>query len=59
MGGYGQSERWIDFGRQASYEGTPNAERHVTTSSSHSTIFDGTAEHNCVVIDFFQRHGAT
>lgn len=37
----------------------PNAEKHMTASSSHSTIFDGTAEHNRVVIDFFQRHGAT
>ena len=25
--------------------------------SAHSTIFDNTAEHNRVVIDFFTRHG--
>jgi pimeloyl-ACP methyl ester carboxylesterase len=43
-------------GQQAIFEGIPNAEKHVIHGSNHSTIFDNTAEHNRVVIDFFQRH---
>jgi pimeloyl-ACP methyl ester carboxylesterase len=46
-------------GQEAIYQGIPNAEKHVIAGSNHSTIFDGTEEHNRVVIDFFQRHGAT
>jgi hypothetical protein len=30
----------------------------VIRGSNHSTIFDNTAEHNRVVIDFFKRHAA-
>jgi pimeloyl-ACP methyl ester carboxylesterase len=45
-------------GQEAIYQGIPNAEKHVIAGSNHSTIFDGTAEHNRVVIDFFRRHGA-
>jgi pimeloyl-ACP methyl ester carboxylesterase len=44
-------------GQQAIYQGLPNAEKHVIRGSNHSTIFDNTAEHNRVVIDFFTRHG--
>ena len=36
---------------------SPGAETHVIRGSNHSTIFDNTAEHNRVVIDFFTRHG--
>jgi pimeloyl-ACP methyl ester carboxylesterase len=43
-------------GQQAIAEGIPNAETHVMRGSNHSTIFDNTAEHNRVVIDFFTRH---
>ena len=46
-------------GQEAIYEGIPNAEKHVIKGSNHSTIFDGTEEHNRVVIDFFKRHGRT
>ena len=43
-------------GQEAIYRGIPNAEKHVVEGSNHSTIFDGTEEHNRVVIDFFKRH---
>jgi 3-oxoadipate enol-lactonase len=43
-------------GQEAIYGGIPNAEKHVVRGSNHSTIFDGTEEHNRVVIDFFRRH---
>jgi pimeloyl-ACP methyl ester carboxylesterase len=43
-------------GQQAIYEGIPGAEKHGVAGSNHSTIFDNTAEHNRVVIDFFRRH---
>jgi pimeloyl-ACP methyl ester carboxylesterase len=44
-------------GQQAIYEGIAGAEKHVVRGSNHSTIFDNTAEHTRVVIDFFERHG--
>jgi 3-oxoadipate enol-lactonase len=44
-------------GQEAIYAGIKNAEKHVVQGSGHSTIFDGTEEHNRVVIDFFRRHG--
>ncbi len=43
-------------GQEAIYEGIPNAEKHVIAGSNHSTVFDNTAEHNRVVIDFFARN---
>ena len=43
-------------GQQGIYEGIVGAEKHVIRGSNHSTIFDGTEEHNRVVIDFFTRH---
>jgi pimeloyl-ACP methyl ester carboxylesterase len=43
-------------GQQAIADGIPGAEKHVIPGSNHSTIFDNTAEHNRVVIDFFRRH---
>jgi pimeloyl-ACP methyl ester carboxylesterase len=43
-------------GQEAIYAAIPNAEKHVIRGSNHSTIFDSTAEHNRVVIDFFQRN---
>ena len=43
-------------GQQGIYEGIAGAEKHVIRGSNHSTIFDGTEEHNRVVIDFFTRH---
>ncbi len=43
-------------GQEAIYEGIPSAEKHVVRGSNHSTIFDGTEEHNRVVIEFFRRH---
>ena len=43
-------------GQEAVYAGIKNAEKHVIAGSGHSTIFDGTVEHNRVVIDFFNRH---
>jgi pimeloyl-ACP methyl ester carboxylesterase len=43
-------------GQEAIYQGIPGAEKHVIPGSNHSTIFDNSAEHNRVVIDFFQRH---
>jgi 3-oxoadipate enol-lactonase len=43
-------------GQQGIYEGIEGAEKHVVSGSNHSTIFDGTEEHNRVVIDFFMRH---
>jgi pimeloyl-ACP methyl ester carboxylesterase len=43
-------------GQEAIYEGIPGAEKYVIHGSGHSTIFDNTAEHCRVVIDFFQRH---
>jgi len=46
-------------GQEAIYQGIPNAEKHVVSGSNHSTIFDGTEEHNRVVIDFFKRHSRT
>ena len=50
-----------DLGRsmqEAIHAGIAGAEKHVVRGSNHSTIFDNTAEHNRVVIDFFQRHSA-
>jgi pimeloyl-ACP methyl ester carboxylesterase len=44
-------------GQQALVDGIAGAEKHVIHGSNHSTIFDNTAEHNRVVIDFFARHG--
>jgi len=46
-------------GQEAVYHGIPNAEKYVVRGSNHSTIFDGTEEHNRVVVDFFNRHGRT
>jgi len=46
-------------GQEAIYQGIPNAEKHVVKGSNHSTIFDGSEEHNRVVIDFFKRHSRT
>ena len=46
-------------GQEAIYEGIPNAERHVIAGSNHSTVFDNTAEHNRVVIDFFLQHSGS
>jgi pimeloyl-ACP methyl ester carboxylesterase len=43
-------------GQQAIFEGIPNAEAHVIAGSNHSTLFDNTAEHVRIVIDFFTRH---
>jgi pimeloyl-ACP methyl ester carboxylesterase len=43
-------------GQEAIYQGISGAEKHVIHGSNHSTIFDNSAEHNRVVIDFFQRH---
>jgi pimeloyl-ACP methyl ester carboxylesterase len=43
-------------GQEAIYEGIEGAEKHVIRGANHSTIFDSSAEHNRVVIDFFQRH---
>jgi 3-oxoadipate enol-lactonase len=43
-------------GQQAIYQGIAGADKHVIRGSNHSTIFDNTAEHNRVVIDFFRRH---
>jgi pimeloyl-ACP methyl ester carboxylesterase len=43
-------------GQQAIVDGIAGAEKHVIRGSNHSTIFDNAAEHNRVVIDFFQRH---
>ncbi len=43
-------------GQEAIYEGIANAEKHVVAGSNHSTIFDNTEEHNCVVIEFFTRN---
>ena len=40
-------------GQQGIYEGIVGAEKHVVRGSNHSTIIDGTEEHNRVVIDFF------
>jgi pimeloyl-ACP methyl ester carboxylesterase len=44
-------------GQQAIADAIPGAETYVIHGSNHSTIFDNTAEHNRVVIDFFTRHG--
>jgi pimeloyl-ACP methyl ester carboxylesterase len=44
-------------GQQAIADGIPGAQKHVIRGSNHSTIFDNTAEHNRVVIDFFTRNG--
>ena len=44
-------------GQQAIADGIPGAEKHVIRGSNHSTVFDNTAEHNRVVVDFFTRHG--
>jgi pimeloyl-ACP methyl ester carboxylesterase len=46
-------------GQEAIYQGIENAEKHVVTGSNHSTVFDGSEEHNRVVIDFFTRHSRT
>ena len=46
-------------GQEAVYQGIANAEKHVIKGSNHSTIFDGTEEHNRVVIEFFKRHSGT
>jgi len=46
-------------GQEAIYQGIPNAEKHVVKGSNHSTIFDGSEEHNRAVIDFFKRHSRT
>jgi pimeloyl-ACP methyl ester carboxylesterase len=43
-------------GQEAIYQGIEGAEKHVIAGSGHSTIFDGSDEHNRVVIDFFRRH---
>ena len=45
-------------GQQAIADGIPGAEKAVIAGSNHSTVFDNTAEHNRIVIDFFQRHSA-
>jgi hypothetical protein len=44
-------------GQEAIYQGIRGAEKHVVRGSGHSTIFDGSDEHNRVVADFFARHG--
>ena len=44
-------------GQQAIADGIPGAQKHVIRGSNHSTVFDNTAEHNRVVIDFFTRNG--
>ena len=44
------------IGQQGIHDGIEGAEKHVIRGSNHSTIFDGTEEHNRVVIDFFRRH---
>lgn len=46
-------------GQEAIYQEIPNAEKYVIAGSGHSTLFDGTEEHNRVVIDFFKRHDST
>jgi pimeloyl-ACP methyl ester carboxylesterase len=46
-------------GQEAIFQGIPGAEKHVVRGSNHSTIFDGSEEHNRVVIDFFKRHSRT
>ena len=43
-------------GQEVIHHGIRGAEKHVVRGSNHSTIFDGTEEHNRVVIDFFRRH---
>ena len=43
-------------GQQAIADGIPHAESHVIRGSNHSTLFDNTAEHVRVVMDFFARH---
>jgi 3-oxoadipate enol-lactonase len=43
-------------GQEAIFAGIANAEKHVVKGGGHSTIFDSTAEHARVVIDFFTRH---
>jgi 3-oxoadipate enol-lactonase len=43
-------------GQQAIADGIAGSETHVIRGSNHSTLFDNTAEHNSVVIDFFTRH---
>jgi pimeloyl-ACP methyl ester carboxylesterase len=45
-------------GQQAIADGIPHAETHVIRGSNHSTLFDNTAEHVRVVMDFFTRHGS-
>jgi len=44
-------------GQEAIHAGIPGAAKHVIAGSGHSTIFDNTAEHNRVVIEFFRSHG--
>jgi 3-oxoadipate enol-lactonase len=46
-------------GQQAIADAIPGAETYVVRGANHSTIFDSTAEHNRVVIDFFTRHSVT
>jgi 3-oxoadipate enol-lactonase len=46
-------------GQQAIADAIPGAETYVVRGANHSTIFDSTAEHNRVVIDFFIRHSVT
>jgi 3-oxoadipate enol-lactonase len=46
-------------GQEAIYQGIAGAEKHVVRGANHSTIFDSSAEHNRVVIDFFTRHAAS
>ena len=43
-------------GQQVIADGIAGAETHAIRGSNHSTVFDNTAEHNRVVIDFFARH---
>jgi len=43
-------------GQQGIFEGIPNAQRAVIAGSSHSTIFDNSAEHIRIVREFFLEH---
>jgi pimeloyl-ACP methyl ester carboxylesterase len=42
-------------GQEGIYRAIAGAEKHVVRGSGHSTVFDGSEEHNRVVIDFFRR----
>jgi pimeloyl-ACP methyl ester carboxylesterase len=46
----------VGIGMQGIYEAIPNAERVVIAGSGHSTLFDNTAEHVRIVMDFFTRN---